>query len=256
MNLNGVRRICQLAMKRTTDIILLLIQLVILTCAAPENLSKKELTDLFSKPAETWSFEDCLAIIDKYSTANLSLDFQISRGSSAYGKDIFIRATPFTKEVIKAIVRKESIQRRFSVKEFRKRLKQELEDFTNYSLDEQSGLVIAKPPDAENRIDEYTFEIYFLNTTDPYRTIRVYMAEEGFFLEKEDGKFTRVVGISGTDQEAYFVLYSDLYTMVTFSAFTDNGERLDFNETNMPQFRLVFTSLQREPIELDWKHLR
>ena len=243
-------------MKRTTYIILLLIYLVILTCASPKKISKNELTDLISIPVEAWSFKDCLAIIDRYSTANLRLDFEISRGSSSYGKEIFIRATPFTKEVIKAIVKKETIQRRFSSKEFRKRLKQELEYFTNYSLDEQSGKVIEKTPDAENRVDEYTFKVYFLNVTDPNRTVHAYMAEEGFFLEREDKKFTRVIGMTGTDQEAYFTLYSDLHTMITFSAFTDYGERLGFDESNMYQYKLVFTSLQNEPIKLDWKHLR
>lgn len=81
------------------------------------------------------------------------------------------------------------------------------------------------------------------------------MAEEGFFLEREDGKFTRVIAMSGTDNDAFFTLYNDLHTMVTFSAFTDDGERLEFNESNMHQFKLIFTSFQKEPIELEWKNL-
>ena len=243
-------------MIRPTKIIFVLLQLVILACAAPENISKKELTDLLSKPAEIWNFEECLAIINRYSTANLRLDFEITRSTSSFGKNIFIRATPFTKEVLQALVKKEAIQRRFTIRQFRERLKQQIEYFTNYSVDEGTGKIIEKPPDAENRVNEYTFEIYFLNITDPYRTIRAYLAEEGFFLEREDGKFTRVIGMTGTDDEAYFVLFSDLFAMVTFSAFTDDGERLVFNEDTMNQFRLVFTSLQNEPIVLDWKHLR
>ena len=241
--------------QRIIYIFLLLGYLIIMACAAPQRISNRGLSELLIKPAEIWNFEECLAIINRYSTANLSLDFEISRVSNSYDKNIYIRATPFTKEVIKAIVKKEAIQLRFTVQKFRKRLKQELEYFTNYSLDEQTGRVIAKPAEAENRIDEYTFDIYFLNTTDPYRTIRAYLAEEGFFLEREDGKYTRVINMTGTDQEAYFTLYSDLHTMVTFSAFTDSGERLEFNEHTMNQFKLVFTSLQIEPIVLNWKHL-
>ena len=242
-------------MKRTAYIFLLLIYLIILSCTASQRISNKELTELISIPAEAWSFENCEAIINRYSVANLKFDFEYRNENSAIGKNIFIKATPFTKEVIRAIVKKECIQRRFSIKEFRKRLKTELEYFTNYSLDEQVGKVITKLPDAENRVDEYTFEIYFLNISDPYRTIQVYMAEEGFFLEREDGKFTRVIAMSGTEQDVFFALYNDLHKMVTFSAFTDDSERLEFNESNMHQFKLIFASLQKEPIELGWKHL-
>lgn len=240
-------------MKRTTYIFLLLIYLIIATCTAKRSIRKKDVTHVLSKPVETWSFEECKEIIDRYSVANLKVDFEYRSDHSAIGRDIFIKATPFTREVIKAIVRKESIQRRFSVQEFRKRLKTELEDFTNYSLDEKSGKVINKLQDAENLLNEYTFNIYFLNMSDPYRTIQVYMAQEGFFLERDDGKFTRVMDMAGTD--AMFTLDIDLYTMVTFSAFTDDGERIEFDENNMHQFKLIFTSFYKRPIKLEWKNL-
>ena len=134
-------------------------------------------------------------------------------------------------------------------------MKTELESFTNYTLDEQSGKMIKKGQGAENFLNEYTLAIYFLNISDPYRTTHVYMAEEGFFLERKDEKFLRVKDMSGTDSDVFFTLHNDLHTIVTFSAYTDDGERLEFNENTMSQFKLVFTSFQKEPIILEWKNL-
>jgi hypothetical protein len=218
-----------------------------------QKISHKERSRILSKPTETWKIEECEAIINTFSTANSDWDIEHPVDHSLYGMTISIKATPFTRDVVRAIVRKEAIERRFSVEKFRERLKEELESFTNYSLDAQTGEIIPKPRNAKNYLNEYIFKIYFVNVSDPYRTIEVYRAEEGFFLERDDGKFTRVSEISGID--TFFRLTDDLYTMVTFSAFTDDGERLEFNERTMPRFKLVFTSLQKKPIELEWKKI-
>ena len=232
----------------------LLVMIVACTPPSLRKMSAQQVAQILAKPTETWSIDDCEAIINRYSVANAKWDPDGPVDNSLYGKKIYIAAIPFTRDVVRAIVRKEAIQRRFGVQKLRERLKTELESFTNYTLDEETGEVIPKPEDAENRLDEYTFKIYFANVSDPYRTVQVFRAEEGFFLERDDGKFTRVIDTSGI--EAFFTLTDDLYTMVTFSAFTDDGERLEFNEKTMHRFKLVFAGLQRKTVELKWQKMR
>ncbi|RME01269.1 MAG: hypothetical protein D6814_01825 [Calditrichaeota bacterium] len=243
--------------KKLSYFSLLLVPIAVIACASTsQNINKKAFRQALSKPVEAWTLEECEAVIHRYTVTSQRWGPAVASEFGQGGKSIYIRAMPFTREVVKAIVRKEAIQRRFSLQQFYQRLKEDLESFTNFTVDPQSHKIIKKSPDAQNYLNEYTFQVYFSNISDPYRTIYVYRAEEGFFLQRDDGKFTRVIDFSGTDSDPYFTLYNDIYTMVTFSAFTDNGERLEFNEKTIPHFKLVFTSFQKEPIELKWAEMK
>ncbi|MFQ5627262.1 MAG: hypothetical protein ACE5I1_00765 [bacterium] len=230
-----------------------LVVLNVNSCAPTSQLTKAEITQLLAKHPESWTSQQCDSIIRSYTSSNIPGYDASNPYQSTLGNKVYIKAAPFNRHVICATVRKEAFQKRFSTQKFRQRLKEDLESFTNFTIDPQNGKITGKPKTAAS-VDEFTFLVYFENITDPHRTIEVYKAEEGFFLEHKNGDFSRVKEISGSDIGNYFTLWGDLNAMITFSAFTDDGKRFSLNEGNIGEYRLVFNGLQEKSIVLRWGH--
>ncbi len=207
-----------------------------------------------SKPPQEWTLNECDAIIQKYTAFNKKGYQQKYSPYSSTDAEIFIEARPLIKPFIQAMVRKEAINKRWSEGAYLESLQDYLETYTNWTLKEGTGEVIAKEAVGGSLLDEYSFMVRFENLSSPYRTIEVDGAYEGFFLENRKGEFTRVIGIAGHDvDEYYFVLMNDLNAILTFAARTDSVKRVEFNEDTYRSFWLVFNGLQSRSIFVRWQ---
>ena len=225
----------------------------LLQCSAVTIGPKDTSTDILSKKVETWTLEECNSVVKSYTLFNKK-GYQEKVAVRSYKVvDVYIRATPYNKNVICAMTRKEAIQRRLPIAEFRKRLKKELESYTNYTLNPDTGDILSRQEIGGKLLNEYSFMVYFENISMPHRNVEVYRADEGFFLENEAGEFSRVIEISGYYVDDFFILDSPLNTIITFSSLTDDGKNLFPEKTELQNHRLVFNGLQTKPIVIEWK---
>ncbi|MCG8608496.1 hypothetical protein MJD09_26345 [bacterium] len=220
-------------------------------CTTPlpvTKISKTSLDYILEKSPAVWTVPECEKVISYFTAYNQKGYNQKRSDYSVRTEDVFIRATALNKYVIAARTRKESLNRRLPSKVFKKRLKVELEDYTNFTLHADSVKLVPKSVPLDSLLKEYSFLLYFENISLPHRNIEVYRAEEGFFLENEKGEFTRALDFWGLGVEENFVLLSDLKATITFSAVTDEGKEIVLNEENMKNYKLVFNGLQPDPI--------
>ena len=217
-------------------------------CVPAKRLSQKKEPDFLSKVPQNWTYEECEAVLKKYIAYNKKgYNQKYSLYAQSYA-DVFIEVTPLIKPVICALMRSDAINKRLSVPEYRERLKDYLEAYTNWTLNEK-GEIIAKTTDL---LDDYSFLVYFENISTTHASIEEDGAYEGFFLENAKGEFSRVIEISGRDADEYFVLVSDLKVTIVFSSKTDDNKKLNFNEKSYKDFRLLFNGLQTKPIIVEW----
>jgi hypothetical protein len=240
---------------RMIGIFLLLAILPMQGCEISQTVKKlppDDLGKLVSSNHEEWTHEECLRIIASYSAYNERGQSQkLSIGPRTY-EDVYIYATPYTKNVVCARMRKESINRRTSPAQFRANLKDELEYYTNWTLDIDTGEIVSKASVGDSLLDEITFTVYFENISSPPRTIDVFRAEEGFFLENDSGDFTRVIAVAASEFDENFILVNDYTMELTFSLLTDDGKRLAYYENTYKNYKLVFNGLQKTPIVVEW----
>ena len=226
----------------------ILVFIIYSSCVPAKRLSPKREPDFLSKTPQNWTYEECQAVLKKYIAYNKKGYNQKYSQYSLNTEDVFVEVTPLNKPVISALMRRDAINKRLSVPEYRERLKDYLKAYTNWTLNKK-GEIIAKTTEL---LDDYSFLVYFENISTPHRTIEEDDAYDGFFLENKKGKFSRVTEISGRDADEYFVLVSDLKVTVTFSSKTDQNKKLNFNEKTYKDFKLIFNGLQSKPIIVQW----
>ena len=218
-------------------------------CTASKVVTPEKYKNIISKPVNEWSYEDCDAMISKFTSFDQKGYEEKYVNVNYDGGKVFIKAVPLNETVIQAKIRKEAIIRRYSDDEYRNRLKDELEFYTNKTLNLQSGEVILN---SGKGMTETSFEVVFENISQPREPIELEYASEGFFLENVNGDFARVVDMSGYYVEDYFVLIDKLKAVITFSIFDDNDKSI-FNGSNLTEgYRLVFNGFQPEPIVVEW----
>ncbi len=240
-------------MRTSLSLLLFLSAIFFSSCGTTQKLTWKEFSDVLQKSPETWSIEECNAVINAF-TSFYKQGVAEKNASSRYDSQIkiYASATPLNKYVISARERKKAIQRRLSDVVFRERLKEELERYTNLSLDLKNKNLVMKDSANQKLPSNYSFLVYFENISNPYHSIEIDRADEGFFLENSKGDFSRVTAIVGNYINDEFILANDMEAIITFSAFTDEGTRLFPSGTPEDGYRLVFNGLQKDPVIIDW----
>jgi hypothetical protein len=153
------------------------------------------------------------------------------------------------KATIKAMSRKEVIEKRLKPEEYYKILNSYLTDFTSLKYDKNRKEIIEASPDFNKG---YCFKVYFENISDPYRPIFLEDGYSYFFLENQIGEFSRVTEVTGLFVEDYFQLDGYLDAIITFSPFSNTGKQM-FNSKDLNQsYRLVFNGLQNDSIVIQW----
>ncbi len=218
--------------------------LLLTSCSLTKYVFKSNFYDVLNKSSSTWTIKECKEIIQHYS---------LSTGKSnifSTKTDVKIEALPLNKTVVLVLARKEAIEKRLNNQEYKNRLKDLLEAYTSFTIDTISMKVI---PSESNFTNGYSFKLYLENTTDPFRPIFLDDGYSYFFLENKEGKFSRIIEVTGLYAEDYIQLDSYLNVVVTFSPFATDGTRLFKNKDLSEAYKLVFNGLQDKPITLEWK---
>ncbi|MDX1699323.1 MAG: hypothetical protein R3250_01835 [Melioribacteraceae bacterium] len=219
--------------------------LLIPGCSTSKIVNSKQI-NLFSKDASTWTLEQCHNVIDFYSVDNSGGDIYQAK---LMRQKVYIRALLLNVNSLKALSRKEVIEKRLENQDYYDILNNYLDEFLKIGYDKSSDKII----DAnENFSWGFTFKVYFENISDPYEPIFLADGYSYFFLENLEGEFSRVKEVSGLYVEDYFELDGYLNATITFSPFSAGGKRLYENKVLNESYRLVFNGLQRGPIILRW----
>lgn len=193
--------------------------------------------------------EECQRIIDNSTATNGYTNLTSQKLTSDVVK---IEAVPLTIEVIKAMVKKRALERRWPHKDYIKVLDQELDAFTNFRYDKISNKIVPKSTIDTTSSYTMSFKISIENNTDPFRIIEIDGGFECFFLENENGLFGRAEGITDDFLFDYLLIDGFMSTIVTFKTKNDFGQKL-FADGKIPEkFGLVFNGIQTDPIKLDW----
>lgn len=222
------------------------------SCSSSKIVTTAKFEKIISKPVEQWTYEDCNNIVLKYSSFNQKGYDNKYVNVTDNGAKVFIRAVPLNENVIQAKIKKEAIIRRYKEEDYKNRLKEELEIYTNKTLNMEDGSMILKEGIERFQYDKMSFEVVFENISEPREPIEIEFASEGFFLENANGDFSRVVEMSGYYVEDYFVLIDKLKAVITFSIYDDNGKSIFYGDNIKKGYRLVFNGFQPEPVVVEW----
>lgn len=232
-------------------LVILTIFFTVISCARIEKISKTDFEGLLDKTPLQWSLSECNRLINLYTFSNYDNFGNESIGFKIVSTGIKISAVYLNKISLAAISRKEAILQRLTDKDFRLLLKDNLEEYTTYTLDENNRIV--KNPlmhkDSSNGI---SFNLYFKNLTEPYRAIELENGYSYFFLENPEGRFGRVVSITGTYADYNIVINDFLRVTVTFSEYDDDGKKLYDDTEKIDSLALIFNALEDKPIKLIW----
>jgi hypothetical protein len=225
---------------------ILIISFTLISCSSINYVNKKIVADIFPKDAVGWSLEECNKILNFYTADNQTNQiFQ----KAPLNQKVFVKALLLNKTSIKAMSRKEVIEKRLKPEEYYDILANYLTQFTSLKYDKKRNEIIEADP---NFTKGYYFKIYFENVSDPYQPIFLEDGYSYFFLENAKGEFSRVTEVTGLFVEDYFQLDGYLDAIITFSPFSSNGKRMfetkDLNES----YRLVFNGLQDDSIVIQW----
>lgn len=241
-------------MKKT---VILLISLVFITsCTDVAKFPRKDFIALSQSDPVSWTIDDCDKIIGLFSFSNFDFFWNDVMGLKLGSTDIKITAVLLNKLSLAAISRKEALLQRLPEKDFYSNLKFNLEDYTRFTLDKNNKIVenASLPKDSSKGI---SFNLYFKNLTEPYRSVELENGYNYFFLENPEGKYSRVIGIRGTYVDYNFILSDYLRVTITYSEFDDEGEKLFEDSDNINDVTLIFNAIAKEPVILKWKlHLR
>ncbi len=141
--------------------ILLVFTFLLTNCTSITYVDKKRIVDIYPKDAGSWSLDDCNKILEFYSASNSTNKIFTS---GPINQKVYIKAILLNKTSIKAMARKEVIEKRLDDKEFYSILDLYLKEFTSLSYDKSRGEIIEVDP---NYSKGYTFKIYFENISDP-----------------------------------------------------------------------------------------
>lgn len=216
------------------------------SCTNPKIVNTSQLNFL-NKDAYQWSLEECQKIIDFYTVDNTGGELF---KSGLTDQKVYIRSMPLNTATIKAISRKEVIEKRLKADDYYSILNNYLKIYMDYKYDSEAKRIAA--------IDEtfskgYVFKIFFENISDPYEPIFLDEGYSYFFLENPQGEFSRVTEVTGLYVEDYFQLDGYLNTIITFSPFSSSGKKM-FSSSDLNQsYKLVFNGLQKTPIIIEWQ---
>ena len=223
-----------------------ILSFTLISCSSIKYVNKKNLSITFSKDAKNWELSECDKILNFYTADNLSNHiFQ----TAPINQKVFVKALLLNETTVKAMSRKEVIEKRLKPEEYYDILANYLSQFTSLKYDKTRNEIIEADP---NFTKGYCFKIYFENISDPYKPVFLEDGYSYFFLENKNGEFSRVTEVSGLFVEDYFQLDGYLDAIITFSPFSAAGKRLfetkDLNES----YRLVFNGLQDDSIVIQW----
>ncbi|MCB0753541.1 MAG: hypothetical protein KDC52_18865 [Ignavibacteriae bacterium] len=229
-----------------THYFLLALIFLLTSCITPTYVNQKEIIKILPKDAVSWNLEECNEILDFYTTDNLPKNlFQ----KAPINQKVYIKILLLNKSTVKAMSRKEMIEKRLDEEDYYTILKNYLKVFTSLKFDESRNEIIEAD---SNFTNGYAFKIYFENISDPYEPIFLEDGYSYFFLENMKGDFSRVTNVTGLFVEDYFQLDGYLTAILNFSPFAENGKRIfeakDLNES----YKLVFNGLQLDPIVIQW----
>lgn len=224
----------------------------LISCTSSKIVTTEKFNEILSKPESEWTYKDCENIISKYMSYNKNGYEEKYTNVNYGGTTVFIKAVPLNENVIRAKIRKESIIRRYSDEDYKLRLKNELEFYTNKTLNINDGRILLKSGIDRFQFDKLSFEIIFENISQPREPIEIEFASEAFFLENSEGEFSRVIEMSGYYVEDYFVVIDKLKAVITFSIYNDNGKPIFYGDNITKGYKLVFNGFQAEPIIVSW----
>ncbi len=219
------------------------------SCSSIKQVLKPGIKSYLLNDFSSWSKDDCISIIQYYALTNNETSILTIAEKKP---QIVINALPLNKNVILALVKKEAIEKRYNNDEYKNRLKDYLESYTSFTLDTVNMKIIESD---SNFYSGYSFKLYLENKTDPFSPIFLEDGYSYFFLENMQGKFSRIIEVTGLYAEDDIQLDGYLNVVVTFSPFATDGTRLFNNKDLIESYRLVFNGLQRKPIVLEWKKL-
>jgi hypothetical protein len=231
---------------KTLKLFLLLFALIITSCTPTKFVNKQRIISILPRDASKWTLEECNKIIDFYSVTNSGSQLF---NTAPLNLKVFIRALPLNKTVIKAIARKEVIEKRLNEDEYFPLLEDLLKEYTSLTYDPKRKSIVESD---SNYTKGYSFKLYFENKSDPFEPIFLEDGYSYFFLENMDGNFSRVIEVMGLYAEDYIQLDGYLNVIVTFSPFAADGKRLFDSKDLNEGYRLVFNGLQSEPIVIEW----
>lgn len=216
-------------------------------CASINLAYKKVINKIVEKDAAIWTLDECEKIIKFYQNDNITNKIF----NSGPGKlKIFIKAMPLNITTVKAMSRKEVINKRLKEAEFYDIFDNYLRQFTSFMYDANSNRII----EADSNFSKgYTFKFFFENISDPYEPIFLEDGYSYFFLENTAGEFSRVTEVTGLFVEDYFQLDGYLDAVVTFSPFSASGKRLFIEKDLNESYNLVFNGIQTESIYIKCK---
>jgi len=224
-------------MKQILKVILgFIIVLNLSSCLGIKYVEKKDIVSILEKNISSWSVDECNIIIKHYKTGS--------------NKQVKVEVLLLNKNVVSAIVRKEVIEKRYSDKEFYEHLKNYLENYTSFTLDTNSKEIVVADTNFTNGI---TFKLFLENNTEPFYPI---FLEDGYsylFLENKEGKFSRVIEVTGLYAEDYIQLDGYLNVIIKFSPFASDGSRLFSSNDLDEDYKLVFNGLLKKPITIEWR---
>lgn len=225
---------------------------VFISCTSSKVVTPAKFNKITSKSVSEWTYQECEDVITKFTAYNKKgyANKYINVGSN--GEKVFINAVPLNENVIQARVRKEAIIRRYTEVDYKNRLKEELEFYTNKTINMIDGSIILKEGPERFKNDKLSFEVVFENITEPREPIEIEYASDGFFLENASGDFTRAVDMSGYYVEDYFVLIDKLKAVINFSVYDDKGKNIFYGDNVNKGYRLVFNGFQPEAVVVEW----
>ena len=223
----------------------ILLNILLSACSTTKVVNNKQI-NLLSKDASTWTIDQCYSIIDFYSVDNTGGDIYQAK---LLNQKVYVKALLLNINSIKALSRKEVIEKRLENNDYYNILNNYLNEFLNLKYDKSVGKIIDID---ESFTKGYTFKVYFENISDPYEPIFLPDGYSYFFLENLNGEFSRVTEVSGLYVEDYFQLDGYLNATITFSPFSAGGKRLFNNKVLNESYRLIFNGLQKSPIALRW----
>lgn len=220
--------------------------LLFVGCSATNYVYKNRIAKILPYDANSWTLDECNKILKFYTSDNSTN--QIFK-SSPVNQKVIIKALLLNKTSIKAMARKEVIEKRLDKEEFYIILDNYLQEFTSLKYNYETGKIIEADT---NFINGYSFKIYFENISQPYQPIFLEDGYSYFFLENMKGEFSRVTKVTGLFVEDYFQLDGYLDAIITFSPFSTNGKLLFADKDLNESYVLVFNGLQDDPIGIKW----
>jgi len=216
------------------------------SCTSVNYVNKKKLVKIFSKDAVNWNIDECNKMLDFYAADNITHQFL---NSSPINQNVLIKILLLNKATIKAMSRKEVIERRLKSEEYYSILDSYLTAFTSLKYDKTRNEIIESDP---NYTKGYCFKVYIENISDPFQPIFLEDGYSYFFLENKEGDYSRVTEVSGLYAEDFIQLDGYLNVVITFSPFAVGGKRLFSSKNLNESYKLVFNGLQETSIEIEW----